>query len=128
MRALISWLLCLAGVAVVGFGAFRPWYEDRAGNTLPLSDLFSGVTRESASAIGSLTLPLAIGVLLAVVGMVRAKGILQLGGVILAATMVVWVLQAREILDWDELHLGAWNTLFGSLLVLAAGLLRPGRL
>ncbi|MBM7771861.1 hypothetical protein JOD54_002065 [Actinokineospora baliensis] len=128
MRALISWLLCLVGVAVVGFGAFRPWYEDRTGTTLPLSDLFSGVTRESASALGSLTLPLAIGVLLAVVGMVRAKGILQLGGVILAATMIVWVVQAREVVDLGDLQVGAWNTLFGSLLVLAAGILRPGRL
>ncbi|GAA3060789.1 hypothetical protein [Actinokineospora globicatena] len=127
MRALISWLLCLAGVAVVGFGAFRPWYEGRAGNTLPLSDLFSGVSRESAPVLGSLTLPLAIGVLLAVVGMFRAKGILQLGGVILAATMIGWVVQAREVVDLGDLQLGAWNALFGSLLVLASGIMRPGR-
>ncbi|WP_026425031.1 hypothetical protein [Actinokineospora inagensis] len=128
MRALISWLLCLGGVFVVGLGAFRPWYEDRPGNTLPLSDLFTGVTRDSATVITSLTVPLALGVLLAVVGMVRAKGILQLGGFILAATTVVWVLRAREVVDLGDLQSGAWNTLFGSLLVLAAGLLRPGRL
>ncbi|WP_092779849.1 hypothetical protein [Actinokineospora terrae] len=127
MRALMSWLMCLVGVAVVAFGAFRAWYEDRAGHTLPLSDLFSGVTRESAPVLGSLTLPLAIGVLLAVVGMFRAKGILQLGGIILAATMVVWVVRAREVVDLGDLQVGAWNALFGSLLVLAAGILRPGR-
>ncbi|GLZ39869.1 hypothetical protein [Actinokineospora sp. NBRC 105648] len=128
MRALISVALSLVGVGFVGYGTFRSWYEDRPGNTLPLSDLFVGVQRETATALTSILLPLALGALFAVVGVVRSKGILQLGGVLLVLTCGVWVWQAREVVDIGDLQVGVWNATFGSMLVLAAGIMRPGRM
>ncbi|PPK70295.1 hypothetical protein V5P93_000828 [Actinokineospora auranticolor] len=128
MRALISWLLALAGLAATAYGTFHPWYEDRLGSTLPLSDLFSGVQRDTAPVISSMLVPLALGALLALVGMFRAKGLMQLGGILLVVSTGVWVIRSQDVIDTSELQIGLWNALFGSLLVLAASIMRPGRL
>ncbi|WP_018683247.1 hypothetical protein [Actinokineospora enzanensis] len=128
MRAIISWLLTLAGVVLLGYGTFHAWYEDRTGDTRPLSDLFTGVHRDTAPAVSSMLVPLALGVLLTVVGMFRARGLMQLGGVLLVASVSVWISQVLDVIDLKDLQLGAWNALFGSLIILAASLMRPARL
>ncbi|WP_436493727.1 hypothetical protein [Actinokineospora sp. HUAS TT18] len=124
MRTLVAWVLGLVGIAAAGYGVTRPWFEDRAGTTIPLSGLFSGVERESASLLTSMAVPLGIAVILAVLGLLRSSVLLRLGAGISALTVVVWVLQARQAVDIADLQSGVWNVAFGSLLLLVASALR----
>lgn len=127
MRVLVAWVLGLVGVGAAGYGVFRPWYEDRVGVAVPLADLFAGVERESAPLVASMGLPVLLGLLLVVVGLVVSAPLAQLGGALVVVSAGWWVVRVQEAVDLTALQVGLWNTLFGGLLALVAGFLRAGR-
>ncbi|MGQ0840805.1 hypothetical protein [Actinokineospora sp.] len=127
MRTLVSWLLGLVGVAAAAIGVIRPWYEDRVGTSIPLADLFEGVRRSTAPLISSIAVPIAIALLLVLVGLLVSQPLLRLGGLLLLVTVVVWVVRARAAVEITDLQSGVWNVGFGSLLIVVAGVLRPRR-
>jgi len=124
VRTLVAWVLGLVGAAAAGYGLTRPWFEDRVGTSIPLTDLFGGVERESASLLMSMAVPVGIGLILAILGLLRSSVLLRVGAGISALAVVIWVLQARQAVDIADLRSGVWNVALGSLLLLVAGALR----
>ncbi|WP_424184279.1 hypothetical protein ACOBQX_20475 [Actinokineospora sp. G85] len=123
MRILLSWLLTLGGLTAVGLGATGSWFEERSAVDLPFSDL----SRDTASVPTSMVVPLGIGALVVVVGLFGKRGLALLGALVLVASSLGWIARAHEVLSLAELDSGAWNTLFGSLLVLVGAAVKPGR-
>ncbi len=113
----MAWLLGLAGLAAVGYGAFRPWHDGRAATDLPISDLFSGVHPEPAALVASMAVPVLLGGLLALVGLLLSTAALRAGAAVLLVAVLVWLVQYGGI---DGLQAGYWNTAFGTLLVLVS--------
>ena len=114
----LSLILGIGGLVAVGFGATRPWFEGRRVTELPVVDLFGGVTRDTASVVTSVVVPIAVAGLVALYGLVRSRPLAQVGGVLLAVISLGWVAQAREVVSLGTLQAGVWNTVCGSLLVL----------
>ncbi|WP_156754759.1 hypothetical protein [Actinokineospora pegani] len=127
MRILLSWLLTLGGLTAVGLGATGSWFEDRPAADLPFGDLFSGLSRDTASVPTSMVVPLAIGALVVVVGLFGKRGLALLGGLVLVVSSLGWIARAHEVVSLAELGSGVWNTLFGSLLVLVGAAVKPSR-
>jgi hypothetical protein len=118
----MAWLLGLAGLAAVGYGTFRPWYDGRAATDLPIADLFSGVHPEPASLAASMAVPVLLGGLLALVGLLLSTAALRAGAAVLLLAVLVWLIQYGGV---DGLQVGYWNAAFGTLLVLVSAAVKP---
>lgn len=121
MRAVLGWLLVLVGGAVAVLGSWRPWWTGRSGEGIPLEELVTAPGSGQAFVLWSLALPVLVGVVLAVLGLVRtSRAVIALGGV-LAALPVVLPLALRHIAVGD-VEQGAWNVACGAALILAAAI------
>jgi hypothetical protein len=118
----MAWLLGLAGLAAVGYGTFRPWHDGRAATDLPIADLFSGIHPEPAALLTSMAVPLLLGGLLALIGLLLSATALRAGAAVLLLAALAWLYQYGGI---DGLQVGYWNTAFGALLVVVSATVKP---
>ncbi|GGS14208.1 hypothetical protein [Actinokineospora fastidiosa] len=121
MRTLLAWLLGLAGVVAVGYGAFTPWHDGIAGTSVPIADLFTGVHDERAGLVTSIAVLTLLGAAIVAAGLLLSGIVLRAGAALLLLTVLVWTVQYGGV---DGLQVGYWNSVFGTLLVMVAATIK----
>ncbi|MFD0398350.1 hypothetical protein [Kitasatospora sp. NPDC127121] len=135
MRTAVASLLALAGAAGLVLSSFQPWYAKSDPRSVPVADLFRGMSPTRTTSTGmSMFLLLAVAAAIAVLALlVRSRPGLLLAAVVAVVTGVLWVYQkGRELkpisLGIGNLENGFWNACGGVLvLLLALAVLPPKR-
>ncbi|SHN26655.1 MULTISPECIES: hypothetical protein [Streptomyces] len=133
-RLTVTALLALIGAAALVLSAFQPWYQGRDPRSVPVAELFTGLTDKGGAATAtSMLLPLAAAGALALLALaVRSKAAMALAALVGLATCVLWVVQQiRELapiaFDWTAIEPGLRNAAGGVLLLLIAVAVLPTR-
>nr|WP_042190183.1 hypothetical protein [Kibdelosporangium sp. MJ126-NF4]CEL19146.1 hypothetical protein [Kibdelosporangium sp. MJ126-NF4]CTQ95052.1 hypothetical protein [Kibdelosporangium sp. MJ126-NF4] len=129
MRMVIATVATVAGAAAVGYSTFLPWYRDRQGRQIPLSELWNGVTPTTTDMINSLFVPLALAIVLCVTGMVIGRRwLLGLGAFLAVVVFAVFLGQQMQVEALaSQFKQGFWNTAGGCVLLLVGAITRPSR-
>ncbi|TCO58471.1 hypothetical protein [Actinocrispum wychmicini] len=126
MRTLIAILASVAGSAAVMYGMFQPWYRDREGRQIPLSDLWNGVTTNTTGMFGSLFVGTLLAVLLLLFGLIIGrKWVMAIGTLVALAVISVFLGQQlhSEALA-SQFKQGFWDAAAGVLLMLIGSISR----
>ncbi|MFJ9847912.1 hypothetical protein [Streptomyces sp. NPDC101150] len=133
-RLMTAVLLALIGAAALVLSAFQPWYQGRDPRSVPVGDLFTGLTGDGgATTATSMLLPLAAAGLLALIALAaRSKVVMALAALVGLATCVLWLVQQiRDIapiaFDWTAIEPGLRNAGGGVLVLLIAVAVLPAR-
>nr|ATU31792.1 hypothetical protein [Streptomyces sp. KCB13F003] len=133
-RLTVAVLLTLIGAAALVLSAFQPWYQGRDPRSVPVADLFTGLTGDGGVAITtSMLLPLAAAGLLALIALAaRSKVVMALAALVGLATCVLWLVQQiRDIapiaFEWTAIEPGLRNAFGGVLVLLIAVAVLPAR-
>ena len=124
MRTLIAIVATLVGAGAVVYSTFQPWYAGRTGRQIPLSDLWNGVTTETADMIGSLFVPMVAAAALALLGLtLRKRALMAIGTLIAVVVFAVFLgqqLQTEALAS--QFRQGFWNAAGGTLLLLVGSI------
>jgi hypothetical protein len=127
MRTLIAILATVAGGAAVVYSMFQPWYRDRLGRQIPLSDLWNGVTTNTTDMVNSLFVPVVVAVLLLLFGLIIGRKWVMAIGTLLALA-VVSIFLGQQMNSGDALasqfRQGFWDAAGGVLLMLIGSISR----
>jgi hypothetical protein len=112
-------VIALLGAIAALWSPFRPWYGNRAGQDILISDLFGGITTQTASLWESMFLLMLVGAVLTVVGvLLQSRLLVALGGLVVTGFTILWMV--RQGLDLGSLTAGG-TTGLGSGAALAFG-------
>jgi hypothetical protein len=127
MRTLIAIVASLAGTAAVVYSMFQPWYRDRLGRQIPLSDLWNGVSTTTTDMISSLFVPVVISAALVLFGLiVGRRWVMAIGTLIAVAVFAIFLgqqLSSTEALA-SQFRQGFWDAAGGWLLMLIGSISR----
>jgi predicted neutral ceramidase superfamily lipid hydrolase len=127
MRTLIAIVASLAGAAAVVYSMFQPWYRDRLGRQIPLSDLWNGITTTTTDMISSLFVPIVISAALVLFGLiVGRRWVMAIGTLIAVAVFATFLgqqLNSTEALA-SQFRQGFWDAAGGWLLMLIGSISR----
>jgi divalent metal cation (Fe/Co/Zn/Cd) transporter len=126
MRTLIAILATVAGAAAVVYSTFQPWYRDRLGHQIPLSDLWNGITPTTTDMISSLFVPVVIAVALLLFGLIIGrKWVMAIATLVALAVVAVFLGQQlhSEALA-SQFKQGFWDAAGGVLLMLIGSIAR----
>ncbi|MEU0099665.1 hypothetical protein [Streptomyces sp. NPDC006267] len=137
IRNTIGIILAVVGAAAALWAPFRSWYNGRVGRDFRVWELFTGagVTDSGAGLFASMFLPLLVGAVLAVLGVVFRSRLLVLSAAIITLGFaILWMVrqgQAEGSLtvtgDSDGLGSGVGLALLGGLLMLIGAAVMGGR-
>ncbi|MFD9542433.1 hypothetical protein [Streptomyces sp. NPDC060022] len=137
IRNTIGLVLAVVGAAAAVWAPFRSWYNGRLGHDFRVWELFTGagVTDSGAGLFASMFLPLLVGAVLTVLGVVfRSRLLVLIAGVITLGFAVLWMVrqgQAEGSLtvtgDSNGLGSGVGLALLGGLLMLIGSAIMGGR-
>jgi hypothetical protein len=124
MRNVLGAALALIAAAAAVISPFRDWYDGRAGQDIPLGDLFSGdgLTSGDAALFGGMFVPMLVAAVLVVVGVLLGWRLLvALAGVLALGFTVLWMVRQYQLTD--SLLIGSGGMAEGAMSALAAGVL-----
>jgi hypothetical protein len=105
---------------------FQPWYRDRQGRQIPLSDLWNGVSPNTTDMISSLFLPIVVAVALLLFGLIIGrKWVMAIATLIALAVFAVFLgqqLQSEALAS--QFRQGFWDAAGGVLLMLIGSISR----
>ncbi|MFC9032040.1 hypothetical protein [Streptomyces arboris] len=137
IRNTMGLILAVVGAAAALWAPFRSWYSGRLGRDFRVWELFTGagVTDSGAGLFASMFLPLLVGAVLAVLGVVfRSRLLVLAAGIITLGFAILWMVrqgQAEGSLtvtgDSDGLGSGVGLALLGGLLMLIGAAVMGGR-
>jgi hypothetical protein len=137
IRNTIGIILAVVGAAAALWAPFRSWYDGRVGRDFRVWELFTGagVTDSGAGLFASMFLPLLVGAVLAVLGVVfRSRLLVLTAGLITLGFVILWMVrqgQAEGSLtvtgDSNGLGSGVGLALLGGLLMLIGAAVMGGR-
>jgi hypothetical protein len=129
MRTLIAIVATVAGAAAVVYSTFLPWYGDREGRRIPLSELWNGVTATSTDMINSLFVPMVLAAALALTGLIIGRRWLMAIGTFLAVVVfAVFLGQQMQVEAFaSQFRQGFWNTAGGCVLLLIGSISRQSK-
>lgn len=129
MRMVIATVATVAGAAAVGYSTFLPWYREREGRQIPVDELWNGVTATTTDMAGSLFVPLAIAVVLCLLGLVLGRRpLMALGAFVAVAVFAVFLGQQTQVEALaSQFKQGFWNTAGGCVLLLIGAITRPAQ-
>ncbi len=137
IRNTIGIILAVVGAAAALWAPFRSWYNGRVGHDFRVWELFTGagVTDSGAGLFASMFLPLLVGAVLTVLGVVfRSRLLVLTAGIITLGFAILWMVrqgQAEGSLtvtgDSDGLGSGVGLALLGGLLMLTGAAVMGGR-
>jgi hypothetical protein len=114
-------VLTLAGAAGMIIGAFMEWVGGTAGTNLSM-DAFYRTTFGTTSLIASAGFAMIVLGLLAIVGLALPTGWLsRLAAVLGIVAFALFAIEVYRVPGGATLQIGAWISLAGSIVVLAAG-------
>ena len=117
-RKLIGLALVVVAAVAAVWSAFLDWYGGRNGSDIRVQDLFNGITLQNADSLGSLAVPLAVGAVLVLAGIiVWWRWLWAVGGVLVLATVILW--GARQAQTPAGLHSSAMGS--GPVMAASAG-------
>jgi hypothetical protein len=126
MRTLIAVVATVAGAGAVVYSTFQPWYRDRQGRYIPLSDLWDGVTPNTTDMISSLFVPMVLAAVLVVLGLIIGRRwVMAIGTIIAVAVFAIFLgqqLQSESLAS--QFRQGFWNAAGGVLLMLIGSITR----
>ncbi|MGP3949304.1 hypothetical protein [Streptomyces sp. 7N604] len=134
-RNLIGSAIALLGAAAAAWSPFRIWYDGREGRDIRIGDLFTGITAQTPTGLmGSLFLPMLIGAVLAVLGvLLRSRLVVAGAGLVVLAFAILWMVQQGLALGSltaggdSGLGMGSGVALGGGVLMLLGALVMRGR-
>jgi hypothetical protein len=129
MRTLIAILATVVGSAAVVYSTFLPWYGDRQGRQIPLSELWNGVTATTTDMVNSFFVPMVLAAVLAILGLIIGRRwLMALGTVIALVVFAVFLGQQMQVEALaSQFRQGFWNTAGGCLLLLIGSITRQSR-
>ncbi|MGW0908543.1 hypothetical protein [Streptomyces sp. NPDC002853] len=137
IRNTIGLILAALGAAAALWAPFRSWYDGRLGRDFRIWELFTGagVTDSGAGLFASMFLPLLVGAVLTLLGVVfRSRLLVLIAGIITLGFAILWMVrqgQAQGSLtvtgDSDGLGSGVALALLGGLLMLIGSAIMGGR-
>jgi hypothetical protein len=129
MRTLIAILATVAGSAAVVYSTFLPWYGDRQGRQIPLSELWNGVTATTTSMVNSFFVPMVLAAVLAMTGLIIGRRwLMAIGTMVALAVFAVFLGQQMQVEAFaSQFRQGFWNTAGGCLLLLIGSITRQSR-
>lgn len=137
IRNTIGIVLAVVGAAAALWAPFRSWYNGRVGHDFRVWELFTGagVTDSGAGLFASMFLPLLVGAVLAVLGVVfRSRLLVLTAGIVTLGFAILWMVrqgQAEGSLtvagDNTGLGSGVGLALLGGLLMLISAAVMEGR-
>jgi hypothetical protein len=129
MRTLIAIVATVAGAAAVIYSMFLPWYGDRQGRQIPLSELWNGITATTTDMVNSLFVPMVLAALLVLVGLTIGRRWLMVIGTFLAIVVfAVFLGQQMQVEAFaSQFRQGFWNTAGGCVLLLIGSIARESR-
>lgn len=129
MRTLIAIVATVAGAAAVVYSTFLPWYGDRQGRRIPLSELWNGVTAGTTDMINSFFVPIVLAAVLTLLGLVIGRRwLMALGTIIAIAVFAVFLGQQLQVEALaSQFRQGFWNTAGGCLLLLIGSITRQSK-
>ncbi|MFD3536273.1 hypothetical protein [Streptomyces sp. NPDC058664] len=136
IRNVAGSVLALVGAAAAVWSPFRAWYDGRHGRDYAIGDLFTGITGDKASLLGSILLPFLFAALVTLVGVVlRSRLLVALAGIVVLGFTILWMV--RVGLAEGSLTVGGGggtglgdgvaNALGGGILLLIGALVMSGR-
>ncbi|MFD4032437.1 hypothetical protein ACFWVP_18395 [Streptomyces sp. NPDC058637] len=130
-------ILAVVGAAAALLAPFRSWYNGRLGHDFRVWELFTGagVTDSGAGLFASMFLPLLVGAVLTLLGVVfRSRLLVLVAGIITLGFAILWMVrqgQAEGGLtvtgDSNGLGSGVGLALLGGLLMLIGSVVMGGR-
>ena len=130
-RRLIGLVLVVVAATAAIWSAFLDWYGNRNGSDIRLQDLFDQMTLQTADSLGSLFIPMLIGAVLVVAGIVVWwRWLWALGGVVVLTTVVLWLVrQAQTPAGLHAVLVGAgpWLAASAGALMLIASVVATAR-
>ncbi|MFF1926026.1 hypothetical protein ACFVW8_36370 [Streptomyces sp. NPDC058221] len=137
IRNSIGLILAVIGAAAALWAPFRSWYSGRLGHDFRVWELFTGagVTNSGAGLFASMFLPLLVGAVLTLLGVVfRSRLLVLTAGIITLGFAILWMVrqgQAQGSLtvtgDSNGLGSGVGLALLGGLLMLIGSAIMGGR-
>jgi hypothetical protein len=129
MRTLIAILATVAGSAAVVYSTFLPWYGDRQGRQIPLSELWNGVTATTTDMVSSFFVPMVLAAVLAITGLIIGRRwLMAIGTLIALVVFAVFLGQQMQVEALaSQFRQGFWNTAGGCLLLLIGAITRQSR-
>ncbi|MFJ4969934.1 hypothetical protein [Streptomyces sp. NPDC088755] len=137
IRNTIGLVLAVVGAAAALWAPFRSWYSGRLGREFRVWELFTGagVTDSGAGLFASMFLPLLVGAVLTVLGvMFRSRLMVLIAGIVTLGFAILWMVrqgQAEGSLtvtgDSAGLGSGVGLALAGGLLMLIGSAVMGGR-
>ncbi|MFF3260245.1 hypothetical protein ACFYWO_13875 [Streptomyces sp. NPDC002932] len=137
IRNTIGLILAVIGAAAAIWAPFRSWYSGRLGHDFRVWELFTGagVTNSGAGLFASMFLPLLVGAVLTLLGVVfRSRLLVLVAGIITLGFAILWMVrqgQAQGGLtvtgDSGGLGSGVGLALVGGLLMLIGSAIMGGR-
>lgn len=137
IRNTIGLILAVAGAAAALWAPFLSWYNGRLGHDFRVWELFTGagVTNSGAGLFASMFLPLLVGAVLTLLGVVfRSRLLVLIAGIITLGFAILWMFrqgQAQGSLtvtgDSNGLGSGVGLALLGGLLMLIGSAIMGGR-
>lgn len=137
IRNTVGLILAVSGAAAALWAPFRSWYNGRLGHDFRVWELFTGagVTNSGAGLFASMFLPLLVGAIVTLLGVVfRSRLLVLVAGIITLGFAILWMVrqgQAQGSLtvtgDSDGLGSGVALALLGGLLMLIGSAIMGGR-
>lgn len=129
MRTLIAIVATVAGAAAVVYSTFLPWYGDRQGRQIPLSELWDGITASTTDMIGSLFVPMVLAAALALLGLVIGRRwLMAIGAFVAIAVFAVFLGQQMQGEAFaSQFRQGFWNTAGGCVLLIIGSISRQSK-
>ncbi|MFF7575833.1 hypothetical protein ACFZBE_12700 [Streptomyces sp. NPDC008061] len=137
IRNTIGLILAVVGAAAALWAPFRSWYNGRLGHDFRVWELFTGagVTNSGAGLFASMFLPLLVGAVVTLLGVVfRSRLLVFIAGIITLGFAILWMVrqgQAQGSLtvagDSNGLGNGVGLALLGGLLMLIGSAIMGGR-
>lgn len=137
IRNTVGVILALVGAAAALWAPFRSWYNGRLGHDFRVWELFTGagVTNSAAGLFASMFLPLLVGAIVTLLGVIfRSRLLVLVAGIITLGFAILWMVrqgQAEGSLtvtgDNNGLGSGVALALLGGLLMLIGSAVMGGR-
>ncbi|MFP1626439.1 hypothetical protein ACLB9X_14970 [Streptomyces sp. 5K101] len=135
IRNFIGSILALVGATAAVWSPFRDWYDGRHGRDYRVQDLFTGITGTDGPLLTSVLLPLAVGALITLVGVVlRSRLLVAVSGLVVLGFTVLWMVRQGQAAgslavggDGAGLGIGVALAAGGGLLLLVAAVVMSGR-
>jgi hypothetical protein len=126
MRTLIAIVATVAGAAALVYSTFLPWYRDRQGRQIPLSDLWNGITPNTTDMVNGLFVPMAVAAVLTMFGLIIGRRwVMSIGTIIALAVFVAFLGQQMQTEALaSQFRQGFWSAAGGVVLLLIGSISR----